>query len=128
MTWTRKAVLPLVAALVLLAGSAASAAEDPTTDTTDGVAPLSTSQCASGAFCVWSGASGSGSFESTTSTTSRDLVIGTVSSVWNRSSNAARIYSGSGGTGTSVCYAPGAYVASTSVAAGSFRLLLGTSC
>lgn len=128
MTWTRKTVLPLVAVLVLFAGSAASAADEPATDTAGGVPPLALSQCASGAFCVWSGASGTGTFTSTTSTTSRDLGFSPVLSVWNRSSNAARIYSGPGGTGTSVCYAPGAYVASTSVVGGSFRLLLGTAC
>ncbi len=49
-------------------------------------------------------------------------------SVWNRSSYAARIYSGSGGTGTSVCYAPGAQSASVHVASASIRVLTTTTC
>lgn len=126
-TLTRTLALPLAAALALASGSAAGATDEvPGPD--GAIAVFSLSQCATGAFCVWAGANGTGTFASTTSTTWRDLAIGTVVSVWNRSSNAARITSGSAGAGVSACYAPGDYVASTTVPAGSFRLLLGTAC
>jgi hypothetical protein len=126
-TLTSTLVLPLAAALGLLSGSSAGATDHAPGADTPGTA-FALSQCVAGAFCVWSGTSGTGTFTSTTSTSWRDLGISPVLSVWNRSSNAARIASGSAGTGTSVCYAPGDYVASTSVDAGSFRLLLGTAC
>jgi hypothetical protein len=38
------------------------------------------------------------------------------------------VYSGSGGTGTSTCYAPGAQVSTTSVGSVSFRILSTTTC
>lgn len=122
MTARHRATAAVVLALALLGSSAGAAAAD------DDVTPYSLSQCTTSAFCVWSAAAYQGSIVKTTSTSPVSVPFDWVSSVWNRSSFAARVYSGAGGTGSSVCYAPGAQVASVHVAAGSIRVLTTTSC
>jgi hypothetical protein len=121
MNITRRAplVTALVAALVGLSAAPGVAAD---------VSPQSTNQCGASAFCVWSAAGYSGSFRQTTSTSAVAVSFSPVASVWNRSSHAARIYSGSGGTGSSVCYAPGAQVTGVHVTSASMRVLSTTSC
>ncbi|WP_407342245.1 hypothetical protein [Pengzhenrongella phosphoraccumulans] len=49
-------------------------------------------------------------------------------SVWNRMSTAVRVYSATGGSGSSTCFAPRAHLASTSVAARSVKVLSTTTC
>lgn len=115
---------PIVAALVLsLVGLAATpgVAED-------GIGPSSLSQCGASSFCVWGSVAYSGAFKGTTSTTAVNLTFSQVRSVWNRSSRAARVYSGPDGTGASVCYDPGKQIASVSVAAASIRVLPTSAC
>lgn len=109
----------LALALVGLAASPSAA---------DEVSPASSSQCPASSFCLWSGAGFSGQEIGTTSTTATAVPFAWTLSVWNRSSYAARVYSGPGGTGTSVCYTPGTQVSSTHVASESFRLLTTTTC
>ncbi len=91
--------------------------------------PYALSQCTSGRFCLWSGAVYTGSFFSTTSTS----VVGTgnvsrAQSLWNRTGKAVRVYTGSGGSGSSTCFAPGAQAATTSLQSGSAQVLATTSC
>lgn len=112
-------VATLVAAVVGLTTAPATA---------DDVTPAVMSDCGASQFCVWSGAFYSGSFAETTSTTAVSVGFSPVKAVWNRTSHAAAVYSGANGTGTATCYAPGAQVASTSVTAGSMRVLTTTSC
>lgn len=97
-------------------------------DDDDAYAPLSTSQCTASRICLWTGASSTGLFASATSTIPVPTGFPTARSVWNRSSHAARVYSGVGGTGTSTCFAPGARTSSTLLPAASFRVLSSTSC
>jgi len=89
---------------------------------------FSDAQCAVSTFCVWSEVSFSGVFSRATSTASVSTGFFTAKSVWNRSSRAARVYSGTGGTGSWVCYTPNMKVASTSLPARSVALLSGSSC
>ena len=89
--------------------------------------PMSSSQCASGRFCLWSGAIYTGNFFNTTA--SADVSgMAVAASVWNRTSKAVRVYSSAGGGGSSTCFAPGAQVASTSLAARSVRISTTTTC
>ncbi|HEY0117756.1 MAG TPA: peptidase inhibitor family I36 protein [Cellulomonas sp.] len=121
MTGRRRGSFAATLALVLvgLAASPVAAVE---------AGPESSSQCLASQFCLWSGAGFSSLETSTTSTTAAGVSFSRTLSVWNRSSYAARVYSGSGGTGTSVCFEPGAQVSSTSVSSASFALLTATSC
>ena len=89
---------------------------------------FSEAQCVSGNFCVWSATSYSGAFSRATSTSPASTGFTTGMSVWNRSSKAARIYSGTGGSGSWVCYAPSTKISSTSVPARSVALLSGSTC
>lgn len=113
-------VTVLALALVGLAAAPGAAA--------DGPSPAVSSDCDASQFCVWSGSLYTGSLKETTSTTAVAVGFSPVKSVWNRTSHAAVVYSGTGGTGTATCYAPGAQVASVSVTAGSMRVLTTTSC
>ncbi|WP_123372443.1 peptidase inhibitor family I36 protein [Cellulomonas sp. PhB150] len=90
--------------------------------------PASASQCPAAALCVWGGTFNSGSFGTTKSTTAVASGVSPAKSVWNRSTHAARVYSGAGGTGTSTCFEPGESVTSTSVGSVSFRVLSTTTC
>lgn len=108
---------------LVLAGVAASPAA-----ALDGAEPMSMSQCQAAQFCVWSGAGYTGTEVGTSGTSPVPTSFQTTHSVWNRSSYAARIYSESGGAGTSVCFAPGAEGSSVSVTSGSIRVLTTTAC
>lgn len=90
--------------------------------------PLSFSQCLSGNVCVWSGTGYTGDFANTTSTSAVNTGVLTARSVANRSTKAARVYSGTGGTGSSVCLDPGDQSSSTSIGSQSMRILTVTSC
>lgn len=89
---------------------------------------FSEAQCLSGSFCIWSATSYSGAFGRATSTAPASTGFATGMSVWNRSSKAARVYSGTGGTGSWVCYTPSTKIPSISVQARSVALLSGTTC
>lgn len=94
----------------------------------EGVEPQSTAQCASGRLCLWANSLFQGSFWSTASTSIANVGFSSAGSVWNRTSKAARIYSGSTGGGTSVCVAPGAQMSSAFIASGSARVLTTAGC
>ncbi len=96
--------------------------------TADDLVPAVSSDCGASQFCVWSGAFYSGNLKETTSTTAVSVGFSPVRSVWNRKSHAAVVYSGANGTGTETCHAPGDQFTSTSVVAGSTRVLTTTSC
>lgn len=92
------------------------------------VEPQSFSQCFSGNVCVWDADSYAGTFFQTASTSATNTGIGTARSYANRSTKAARIYTGTGGSGSSTCLDPGDQVVSTSIGAQSMRILTVTSC
>ena len=117
----------VVALLALAASSALVAAPGLADEPVDG-APASVGQCGSSQFCVWSNAAYAGTFQFVSSTTVKATGMTTARAVWNRSSKAAVVYSGTSGTGTTTCFAPGTKVSSTTAPAKSFRLLSSTSC
>lgn len=86
-------------------------------------------QCASNRICVWSATFYGGSFASTSNTVATTVGgFSTARSVWNNSTRAAYVYSGSGGSGSSLCLAPGISTASTTLASGSIRLSTSPFC
>ncbi|RYV52995.1 peptidase inhibitor family I36 protein [Pengzhenrongella frigida] len=95
----------------------------------DLVGPMSSSQCASGTFCLWSSALYAGSFWSTSS---QSLVnVGGVTgarSLWNRTGFAVRVYSAAGGGGSSSCFAPGTQKSQVALASFSVKVLTTTAC
>ncbi len=119
----------MVAVVGLLGFAPVSATASDEVGEPEGIIQLfSESQCVSGNFCVWSAASYSGTFGKATSTSPASTGFSTGMSVWNRSSKAARVYSGTGGTGSWVCYTPSTKISSTSVPARSVALLSGSTC
>lgn len=125
-SWRAVAMITVVG-LLGFAPVSASASDD--VDETEVVVQLfSEAQCTSGFFCVWSSAGYAGTFSRAASTTATSTGLATGKSVWNRSGKAARVFSGTGGTGSSVCYAAGIKIASTSVPARSAALLSGSGC
>ena len=126
----RLVAMVTVAGLLGFTPVTASASEDVgSVDSTEGIVQLfSESQCLSGSFCVWSASNYSGVFGRATSTTPSSTGFTTGMSVWNRSGKAARVYSGTGGTGSWVCYAANAKIPSISAPARSAALLSGSSC
>ncbi len=128
-SWRLVAMVVVVTLLGFAPVTASASDEVGDSDETETVVQLfSEAQCTSGVFCVWSSVNYSGAFNRATSTAPVSTGFGTARSAWNRSSKAARAYSGTGGTGSWVCYGPGARVASTSVLAQSVALLSGSSC
>lgn len=126
LSWRAVAMITVVG---LLGFAPVSASASDEVDETEGVVQLfSEAQCTSGIFCIWSSASYSGTFGKASSTTATATGFTTGKSVWNRSGKAARVFSGTGGTGSSVCYAAGTKLSSTSVPARSVALLSGSSC
>ncbi|MBT0993357.1 peptidase inhibitor family I36 protein [Cellulomonas sp. DKR-3] len=128
----RPAVLVLLAALLALGWAAGptspAAAADDAVSADGGVGIASIGQCPYGHVCVWSSASFGGAFASTESRSWEATNIDTARSLRNRSVYAARVFADSDGTGSWTCIPPGAVRSSTSVAAGSMRLLVTTSC
>lgn len=92
------------------------------------VEPLSSSQCASGRFCVWSGTNYSGAFWSTASVGLQDTTVAVAGSVWNRMGVDVRMYSGTGGSGTIRCWNNGQQNGSVSVGSASIRTMTATTC
>lgn len=84
--------------------------------------------CGSTQLCLWSGNGYTGAFWSTTSSTATNTGITIAKSVWNRSSKAARVYSGLNGTGTSTCVLPGSKSSISALASRSARLLTTSTC
>ncbi len=111
---------PLVGCLLVVAPAEGAAADD--------MSPLSSSQCGSGEFCLWSAPAFQGQLMSATSGDTMSLPFATSRSVWNRTPHAARVYSGAGGTGSSVCIAPGTQWSSVQIASGSVRVLTSSQC
>lgn len=129
-TSVRRVRAGLVGAVVLALSALAppaGAADD------DGVGPVevvgySSSQCAAGRFCLWSGAGYSGTFWSTASTGLQSTGVSSAGSVWNRMSVDVRTYSGAGGTGTTTCWNAGAQAPTVSVGSASVRTMTATTC
>ena len=124
---TRVSTIALATALLAISASTSrepAAAEE--LDTLESI--TSSSQCPASSLCLWTAASYSGTFVNTFSTAVYNTGIVTARSVRNRALTAARIYSGTNGTGTTRCYEPGATVRSTAVTARSFRILGTSEC
>ena len=92
------------------------------------VEPFSSSQCASGRFCIWAGTNYSGAFWSTASVGLQDTSISVAGSVWNRMGVDVRMYSGTGGSGTIRCWNNGQQNGSVSVGSASIRTMTATTC
>ncbi|WP_081444517.1 peptidase inhibitor family I36 protein [Xylanimonas cellulosilytica] len=91
------------------------------------IAPTSSAQCATGKFCLWSGAAYTGTFFAASS--SVDVQgLSAARAVWNRSNTAVRVYTGAGGSGSYSCFAAGTQIASTTLTAGSIRVQSSTAC
>lgn len=121
--WSRRGVA--VAALALVAGTVAPAAwaDD------DTIQPYSSSQCAANRMCLWSGAAYTANFWSVpTSTPANVSGMSTARSLWNRTPNAVRIYTETGGTGSWTCVSSGEQDADVWVTARSVRTLVSSTC
>ncbi|KQT96583.1 hypothetical protein ASG53_16010 [Sanguibacter sp. Leaf3] len=122
----------MVAVVTLLGFAPVTASASDGVGESDGSEPVvqlfSEAQCTSGAFCVWSEPSFAGIYRGVASTAPLSTGFVNSKSLWNRSSRAARVYSGTGGTGSWVCYTPSMKIASLSVPARSVALLASSSC
>jgi hypothetical protein len=116
------AVSALVLALTGLVPTVAAADDDVV------ITPFSSSQCASGQFCLWSGTGYTGVFFSTGTAGTHTTGISLSGSVWNRTGVAVRAYTGTGATGVWVCYDSGAITSSTSVGSASVRTMTTSVC
>lgn len=123
----RAAATVMVAGLLGLTPLSATASDD-TESTGELVQAMSSDQCSNSFFCLWSGSSYTGAFTQTVSTVPAPVNSTTAKSVWNRTSKAVRVYSGTGATGSSVCYGPDARSASISITSRSIVVQSGTSC
>ena len=75
-----------------------------------GVGPLSASDCPSGRLCLWSQGDHTGALWTIGKTkvvTDVGPAASPARSAWNRSGSGARLFSGTGGTGTVTCLPPG---------------------
>jgi hypothetical protein len=91
------------------------------------ITPESSSQCLWGRLCLWSASNYTGTVFATTY--GQDVTgMSMAQSLWNRTPNAVRIYSGTGGSGTSTCFEPDDQIASTAIWSGSVRVLATTAC
>ena len=77
------------------------------------VGVYSLSQCASNRFCMWSSTNYTGAFTYVTGSGVTKALTGTVKSLWNNRTKAARLYNNAGKAST--CYAAGAKKASVAV-------------
>lgn len=93
-----------------------------------GISVYSSSQCASGRFCLWSGGGYSGAFWSTSGSGLLSTGLATAGSVWNRTAADVRVFSGPGGTGTVTCWNAGAQASSVSIGSLSIRTMAPTTC
>ncbi|WP_082544127.1 peptidase inhibitor family I36 protein [Sanguibacter sp. Leaf3] len=125
-------LVAMVAVVTLLGFAPVTASASDGVGESDGSEPVvqlfSEAQCTSGAFCVWSEPSFAGIYRGVASTAPLSTGFVNSKSLWNRSSRAARVYSGTGGTGSWVCYTPSMKIASLSVPARSVALLASSSC
>lgn len=125
-------LVAMVAVATLLGFAPVTASASDGVGESDGSEPVvqlfSEAQCTSGAFCVWSEPSFAGIYRGVASTAPLSTGFVNSKSLWNRSSRAARVYSGTGGTGSWVCYTPSMKIASLSVPARSVALLASSSC
>ncbi|GEL47549.1 hypothetical protein CHO01_26650 [Cellulomonas hominis] len=121
---TRRARLAVVGALALTLSALAPVAhaED------EPVAPMSSSQCALGHFCVWSGTGYSGTFWSTAGLGLQNTTVSVAGSVWNRMSVDVRMYSAANGGGTIRCWQNGIQNGTVSVGSASVRTMTATTC
>lgn len=78
------------------------------------VGVFSLSQCTSGRFCMWSATNYTGSYTYVTGSGVTRTLSGTVSSLWNNRSTAARLFNGAGTS--SLCYPAGTKQASVPTA------------
>ncbi len=114
-----------VAALVVSVGAVAPAASADD----DTIQPFSSSQCGSDRMCLWSGAAYTSNFWSVAASTPANVSGMTLArSVWNRTGNAVRVYSDTGGTGDWTCIASGSQQADVWVTARSVRTLVSSTC
>lgn len=88
----------------------------------------STSQCAAGRFCVWSGVSFSGSFWSTASVGVLSPSVTVARSVWNRTGSVVSTHSGAGATGSYQCWGAGQQTGSASAPSVSVRTMASGTC
>lgn len=84
--------------------------------------------CPASRLCVWPASSYGGTVFSATSTTATNTAIPMARSVWNRTNRAARLYSGTGGSGSSTCIPPGTKSGSVQYASASAKVLTGSTC
>lgn len=128
-SWRLVAMVAVVTLLGFAPVTASASDEVGESDGSESVVQLfSEAQCTSGAFCVWSEPSFAGIYRGVASTAPLSTGFVNSKSLWNRSSRAARVYSGTGGTGSWVCYTPSMKIASLSVPARSVALLASSSC
>lgn len=97
-------------------------------ETAGGVQVLSLDQCSNGFFCLWSNSAYTGTFTQTASTSPVNLGSTVSRSVWNRTGKAVRVYAGTGGTGSSVCFNPTTRSGSISITSRSVAVQSGTFC
>lgn len=92
------------------------------------IEPQSLADCLAGNVCAWTGTTYTGTLAHTTSTSATDTGFLSAGSLANKSTKAARVYSGTGGSGTWTCLNPGEQRTSVSIGAQSMRILTVTSC
>jgi len=121
---TRRTRLALVGVLALGLSALApvAQAED------EPITPMSSSQCAIGHFCIWSGTGYGGIFWSTASVGLQNTSIGVAGSVWNRMGVDVRMYSSSNGGGSIRCWQNGQSNANVAVGSASIRTMTPTTC
>lgn len=97
-------------------------------ETMGGVQVLSVDQCSNAFFCLWSNTGYTGTFTQTAASSPASVNSATARSVWNRTGKAVRVYAGTGGTGSSVCYGPNARSGTILITSRSIVVQSGTSC
>lgn len=127
---TARALRPVLTTAALLVLSAITPVAGATDDPAGGVEieALSTSQCGTGRFCLWSGTNFSGAFWSTSALGTQSTVIGTARSVWNRMGVDVQTFSGAAATGSAQCFGAGAQTGSANAPSVSIRTMDPTTC
>lgn len=126
----RTVSIVIIGGLLGLTPLSATASDEPegADEITGGVQVLSLDQCSNAFFCLWSNGGYTGTFTQTASSSPAGVNATVARSVWNRTGKAVRVYSGTGGTGSSVCYAPNARSGTISITSRSIVVQSGTSC